>query len=110
MQIADAEAAAVAKTPNRVSLDHLLSRISDEEFLHPRLHPHMTILVATLENGFIVIGQSTPADPANFNPELGMKFAKEDVIRQMWKLEAYLLRERMHLEEADGPSDVRAGT
>ena len=35
------------------------------------------------------------ADAENFDKELGKKFAYEDALRQMWPLEAYLLRERM---------------
>jgi N4 Gp49/Sf6 Gp66 family protein len=42
-----------------------------------------------------VIGKSAPADPKNFDRELGREFAKENAIRQLWELEAYLLREKL---------------
>lgn len=56
----------------------------------------MTIAVVSLENGYILVGKSASADPDNFNAELGQKFAREDAMRQMWPLEGYALRERLH--------------
>ena len=97
LEIGDREAAAVQKTSNRITLDSMLAKIVYEEFIHPQTIEHMTICVLTTENGFALVGKSTPADPENFNEELGKKFAKEDALRQMWPLEAYLLRERMML-------------
>jgi len=95
LRMTDDESQRVQKTPNRVSLDSILAKITDEEFWHPLIIPHMTVVAIKLENGYVIIGQSTPADPANFDEELGIKFAREDAVRQIWKLEAYLLREIM---------------
>lgn len=95
VRMTDDESKAVQKTPHRVSLDTILNRIEHTDFIHPPRHPHMTIAVLTLRNGFIIIGKSTPADPENFDAELGKKFATEDAIRQIWVLEAYLLREKL---------------
>ena len=47
-----------------------------------------------------MLGKSAPASPANFNPELGAKFAYEDAVRQVWQLEGYLLREQLHQQES----------
>ena len=93
LEQADAAAAAVAKTKHRVTLADLKAKIRHEEFINPASIPHMTICVAQTENGFAVVGTSTPADPHNFNADLGRKFAMEDVYRQLWKFEGYLLRE-----------------
>lgn len=49
----------------------------------------MTVCMLILHNGFIVIGKSAPLDPANFNAELGAKFARDDAIRQVWPLMAF---------------------
>jgi len=95
VRLTDDQSKAVQKTPNRVSLDSMLERIVNEEYLHPECLPTMTICVLEIENGFVLIGKSAPADPDNFDRELGKKFAHEDAIRQMWPLEAYLLRERL---------------
>lgn len=97
LRITDDESAAVQKTSNRITLDSMLAKIVYEEFIHPQTIEHMTICVLTTENGFALVGKSAPADAENFNEELGKKFAKEDALRQMWPLEAYLLRERMML-------------
>lgn len=95
LRISDDASAAVQKTPNRISLDSMLAKIATEEYLHPAAIPHMTICVLTTTNGYALVGKSAPADPDNFDADLGRKFAKEDAVRQMWPLEAYALRERM---------------
>jgi len=103
LEESDAAAAAVQKTENRVTLDSIKAKIVTKEILHPESIPHMTIAVLLLDNGFAVVGISTPADPENYDEALGEKFAIEDAVRQIWKLEAYLLRERMMDQ---GESDV----
>ena len=95
LRVTDDLSKAVQKTPHRVTLDSMLQRIVHEEFIHPTALPSMTICVLKLDNGFVLIGKSTPADPDNYDVELGKKFSKEDAIRQMWSFEAYLLRERL---------------
>jgi hypothetical protein len=97
VRVGDDEAKAVQKTKYRVSLDSILMKIVHEDYEHPTRHPHMTLCIITTDNGYIVVGKSTPADPDNYDEDLGKKFAKEDAIRQLWPLEAYLLREQMSL-------------
>ena len=97
LRISDQESAAVQKTQHRVTLDSMLAKIKGEEYLHPASIPHMTICILLTDNGFALVGKSAPADADNYNEELGNKFAKEDALRQMWPLEAYLLRERLSL-------------
>ena len=93
---------AVQQTPNRVTLDSIRRKVANYEYIHPQSTPHMTIAILTMENGFVVIGKSAPADPANFNVELGSQFAEEDAIRQIWQLEGYLLRQELHLDSEGG--------
>jgi len=95
LRYTDNESVAVQKTPNRVSLDSMLEKVADVEYLHPAQIPTMTIAVVLMKNGFAVVGKSAPADPLNFDADLGRKFAYEDAIRQLWPLEGYALRERM---------------
>jgi hypothetical protein len=97
LEISDRESAAVQKTRFRVTLESMVAKIVNEEYIHPESIPHMTICVLTTENGFALVGKSAPADPENYDETLGQKFAKEDALRQMWGLEAYLMRERMML-------------
>ena len=91
----DDQAAAVQKTPNRVTLEYMESRIATTEYLNPASVPQLTLAIVNMKNGFAVVGKSAPADPANFNAELGQKFAREDAMRQLWGFEGYALCERL---------------
>ncbi len=64
----------------------------------PEQHPTrlMTICVLVMQNGFTVIGTSSPAAPENFNADLGKKFARDNALRQLWPLMGFSLRERLH--------------
>jgi len=95
LEATDNAAKAVQKTPNRASLDSLKGKIKSVEYIYPNTHPTMTIAVVRVENGFSVVGKTAPADPENFNEELGRQFAYEDAVRQLWPLEAYLMLETL---------------
>lgn len=125
LKVTDAQSQAVQKTPNRVSLADIEAAIAAEFYCsgeaialksgvddHPcgkiapdyevpkvfdSLRP-LTICLITMRNGFTVIGKTAPADPANFNAELGRKFAREDAIRQLWPLMGFALRDRLMAE------------
>jgi hypothetical protein len=99
LRITDDASKAVQKTPNRISLDSIVEKIEHTDYINPPRHPHMTIALLTLRNGFIFVGKSTPADPLNYDAELGKKFAYEDAVRQIWPMEAYLLREQMSCQD-----------
>jgi predicted P-loop ATPase/GTPase len=106
LEASDAAAQNVQQTPNRVTLQSLYDRINATEYIHPESLPTMTIAVLTLDNGFVVVGKSAPADPENYNEALGQQFARDDAIRQMWQLEGYLLRERLWQAEGEDESKV----
>jgi len=95
LQVNDDAAAAVAKTPNRISLKDLQDKISSIEFINPKSAPLLTIAVVLLTNGYTVTGESAAADSENHNAELGRKIAEERAIAKIWPLEGYLLRERL---------------
>jgi hypothetical protein len=114
VRMTDAQSAAVQKTPNRVSLDDIERNIAQEFSFRAEAafdavcdrdagpHPALgllTIHVIVLANGFTVIGKTAPADAANFDADLGRKFAREDAIRQIWPLMGYALRERLQFRE-----------
>lgn len=48
-----------------------------------------------LTNGFTVLGRAACVDPTNFNADIGRKLCRDDVIRQLWALEGYLLQVRL---------------
>lgn len=92
LKITEAESAAVAVAP-RVTLESMEAKIASENY--SVVDGILTICTIKMANGFYVIGESAPASPANFNAELGKKFARENAIRQLWKLEGYALREKL---------------
>ena len=55
----------------------------------------LSICLLVVQNGFVVVGKSAPASPANFNADLGRKLAYEDAIRQLWPLMGFSLRDRL---------------
>lgn len=95
LAVSDQQAADVAKTENRVTLESLKARVADVTYFNPPNAPQMTIAIVKLDNGYIVTGESAPADPANFNEELGQKFSYEAALRKVWPLEGYLLCEKL---------------
>ena len=58
----------------------------------------LTVCALTLQNGYIVTGESAAASPANFDAEIGKKIARDNARNKIWALEGYLLRERLHQE------------
>lgn len=98
LQAGDDAAAAVQKTPNRVAVESLYDKIDSVEYFNPSKVPHMTIAVLVLKNGFVVTGESAPADPGNFDLELGKELAHKAAVVKIWPLEGYLLREKLFAE------------
>lgn len=102
----DQNAASVAKTPWRVSLESMKRRVANVEYIYPESIPHMTIAIVTLDNGYALQGMSAPADPANFNEERGKEFAYEDAMRKMWPLEAYVMRDVLSGQISMSPEEA----
>jgi len=55
----------------------------------------MTICALTLQNGYIVTGESAAASPENFDREIGRKIARDTARNKIWALEGYLLRSKL---------------
>jgi hypothetical protein len=92
LEVDERESAAVAVAP-RVTLESMEAKIVSQTFTV--IDGILTLCTLKMANGFYVVGESAPASPENFNAELGRKFARENAIRQLWKLEGYALRERL---------------
>ena len=92
LELDEAASAAVATHP-RVTLESMTSKIAAETYTV--IDSVLTLCTLKMDNGFYVVGESAPASPENFSAELGRKFARENAIRQLWKLEGYALRERL---------------
>lgn len=92
LEVDEAASAAVAIAP-RVTLESMEAKVASENYTV--VDGVLTICTLKMRNGFYLIGESAPASPENFNADLGRKFARENAIRQLWKLEGYALRERL---------------
>lgn len=82
----------------KVTLEGIQAKIKGETYL---VLPdgRTTLCVLTLENGYTIKGLSACVDAAEFNLDLGRKYAFEDALRQIWPLEGYLLAENLFQEE-----------
>lgn len=59
--------------------------------------PCMTLCILVLKNGFMVVGESACASPANFNEAVGRKVAYENARQKIWAFEGYRLRAQLAL-------------
>jgi hypothetical protein len=80
--------------PSKITNSQVESLIAREEYWHV---PNTATVVCALilSNGYTVTGEASAADPDAFDEELGRYFAKEKARERIWRLEAYLLRERL---------------
>jgi len=78
----------------KVTLDGIKAKIKGETYL---VLPDgkSTLCILDLENGYTIKGLSACVDAAEFDLNLGRKYAFEDAIRQIWPLEGYLLAETL---------------
>lgn len=93
---ASIEAQIQAKGLNAPRLDpaHIDAQIKAEAyFVFPGTT--MTVCALTLQNGFVVIGESAAASPENFNQEIGRTIARKNARERIWALEGYLLRTQL---------------
>ena len=79
----------------RLKPEDLDAVIRDEAY-HVFPGTTMTVCCLTLHNGFNVVGESAAASPENFDAEIGRKIAYGHARDQIWGLEGYLLKERLH--------------
>lgn len=81
------------------ALDMLANVVVAPEAPHPLAC--LTFCVLVLRNGFTIVGTNHgPADPANFDADMGRKYAREHAIQQIWPLMGYELKQRLHEEQA----------
>ena len=58
----------------------------------------LTVCALTLQNGFVVTGESAPVSSENYDQAIGRKIAKENAVNKIWQLEGYLLKEKLSKE------------
>lgn len=79
--------------PRLVAAD-IEDAVIDEQY-HHFTDTTMTVCCLTLRNGFHVTGTSACVHPADFNAEIGRKYAREEAVKQAWDHESYMLKQRM---------------
>jgi Phage protein (N4 Gp49/phage Sf6 gene 66) family len=99
MTFEEAQAVVATKTAPKVTKESIEAKIIRTDFTYDE---PTTICIIELENGFRVIGHSTPASLANFDADVGRAYAYDNAFRQLWQLEGYLLREQLHKEATNG--------
>lgn len=89
----EAERLVSEKTAPRVTKESIEQKITRVDFVR---HETLTICIITMMSGFKEIGRAAPADPANYDAQVGERYAYEDAFRKLWHLEGYLLCEKLH--------------
>lgn len=85
------------KKAPRVTQEQIDSTVVDVRYWQPE-GTTVTIALVILTNGFNVIGESAAASPENFVKEIGEAIALEDAKKKIWKLEGYLLRDKLYYQ------------
>jgi hypothetical protein len=81
----------------RVTEEGIKAKIAEVDYT---LAGITTICQIRMKNGFVFLGHSTPASPANFDAEIGQRYAYDNAFKHIWSHEGYLLRERLSEQEA----------
>lgn len=93
------------KTAPRVTEEQIKERIAKVHYItfteDDNATPVGTLCLMRMQNGFTVTGFSAAASAENFDPEVGQRYAYENAFKQLWPLEGYLLREKLHILSAD---------
>ena len=80
------------KIVTQKQISEILSNCEFKEF--HRIFGKQCIVVALLPNGFTIVGESACVDPNNYDEIIGYNLALEDIEKQLWMLEGYLLQNR----------------
>lgn len=94
-QAIEAEIQAKGLNAPRLNPANIDNTIVDEAY-HIFPGTTLTVCCLTLRNGFCVVGHSAAASPENFDEAVGRTRARARARDQIWALEGYLLRERLH--------------
>lgn len=72
----------------KLTPEYIDSLIQEETYTRPG-GGTLTVCVLTLTGGCQVTGESNVIDPADFDPDLGHKYAREDAVSRAWELEGF---------------------
>lgn len=77
-------------------IDHLMETAT---FDVRTVHGKCTIVVAKLENGFILTESSACVDQSNYELALGEEICKDKIRERLWELEGYALQKSLYERE-----------
>ncbi len=92
LTLEEAQKEVASKAAPRVTKEGIEKKISRISYIP---FGTLTICIIVMENGFMVVGKAAPASPANYDPEIGQRYAYEDAFKQLWHLEGYALCDRL---------------
>lgn len=96
LSLQQAQAVVETKTAPRVTEASIKAKIASVDYIVR--DDLLTICIIKMTNGFMVHGVSAPASPTNFDADVGKRYAYDNAFKQLWQLEGYLLRERLHVD------------
>lgn len=86
--------ALLAQSPApRVTAEQMQARIANTFYT---IYGTMTTAYITLDNGYVVTGESACVNPENFDQAIGEKIAYDDAFAKLWPLFGFLLAERRY--------------
>lgn len=77
-------------------IDHLMDTATYDV---KTVHDKCTVVVAKLENGFILTESSACVDPANYDAAMGERLCKDKIRERLWELEGYALQKSLYERE-----------
>ena len=79
-----------------VAKEHIEALMETAEYeIFDKVFDKLTIVVAKLSNGFTLVGSSGCVNPDNYSKEIGIEICKEQIKKELWKLEGYALQDRI---------------
>ena len=81
-------------TAPRVTPAMIEKLIVSEKF--NRITDRLTHCTLTLLNGFEVTGESSCVHVDNYDKDVGERIARENAVNEIWPLEGYLLKQKLH--------------
>lgn len=81
-----------------LTIESIMEATDFHEYHH---NNKVTIVVATLPNGFTIVESSACVDPANYDAHIGASICKKRIENKLWELEGYLLQEQLHKDKTN---------
>lgn len=93
LTLIEAQAVVATKVHPRVTVESIAAKIADVRYI--AVDTIGTVCVIVMQNGWITTGFSAPADPRNYDEEVGKRYAYDNAFKPLWQLEGYLLKEAL---------------